>query len=119
MNTKPPADFGLLEGKTFIIGREGHIYIESTSASRHHAEIKVIDGKIHLRDLNSTNGTYLVKKQGLVHFKEGYVNPLHTIMIGDQHYLVIDLLATARDFAATDDTPTNLDLIERKASSRD
>ena len=52
------------EGRSFILGREGHIYIDSPTASKHHAEIRITGGKIHLRDLNSTNGTFLLNVRG-------------------------------------------------------
>jgi hypothetical protein len=49
-------DFALLEGQTFIVGRAGNIFIRSPQASKFHAELKIVNGKVHLRDLNSTNG---------------------------------------------------------------
>ena len=109
----------LMEGRTFILGREGHIYIDSTTASKHHAEIRIIDGKIYLRDLESTNGTFLVKNKTLVQFEEGYVNPLQPIVIGGQKYIIQDLLAIASDFVAdTDATKTVVEVDEKAAEQR-
>ncbi len=99
----------LLEGRTFILGREGHIYIDSPSASKHHAEIKITGGKIYLRDLNSSNGTYLMKNKKLVYFEKGYVSLLQPIVIGNQKHVIMDLLAIAGNFAASDDAATELD----------
>lgn len=109
MNNHLNIDIDHLEGRTFIVGREGHIYIDSPSVSKHHAQIKIINGKIHLRDLNSTNGTYLLRNNKLVFFEKGYVNPLQPIVVGDQRHVVLDLLAIANNFVATDDDETEVD----------
>ena len=97
-----------LEGRSFIIGREGHIYVDSLSASKQHAELKITEGKIYLRDLNSSNGTYLVKNGKLVYFEKGYVSLLQPVVIGKRKYSIQKLLSIAGNFAAADDTPTEL-----------
>ncbi len=97
-----------MEGRTFILGKEGHIYIDSPLTSKRHAELKVIEGKIHLRDLNSGNGTYLVKNNALVNIDEGYVNPLQPIMIGGRKFIVKKLLEIANNFAASDSATTQM-----------
>jgi pSer/pThr/pTyr-binding forkhead associated (FHA) protein len=97
-------DFALMEGQTFIVGREGHIFINSPKVSKYHAELKIVNGKVHLRDMNSTNGTYLVKNEELVHFSEGWVHEQQIIMIGDERRLVQSLLAIAVGFCDEDDT---------------
>ncbi len=103
-------DISLMEGRTYMIGREGHIYIDSPSVSKQHAEISITNGRIYLRDLNSTNGTYLVKNQNLVYFEEGFVNPLQPIIVGNQRYTVQSLLAKVCDFISSDNSPTEVDL---------
>jgi pSer/pThr/pTyr-binding forkhead associated (FHA) protein len=118
MNKYVNLDIAQMEGRDFIIGREGHIYIESLTASKRHAEITVTNGRIYLRDLESTNGTFLVKGRRLVPFTEGYVNPLHYVYIGDQRHMVLDLLATALDFAAIDENTTQVNLYEKAANNR-
>ena len=35
-----------LEGRSFIIGREGHIYLNHPAISKHHAEISVRKGQV-------------------------------------------------------------------------
>ncbi len=95
-----------MEGRTFIIGRSGHIYLDSPTVSKYHAEIKIIGGKIFLRDLNSSNGTYLMRDQKLVNFEEGYVSVIQPVVIGNQQYIIQDLLETANAFAATDNDTT-------------
>jgi len=89
-----------IENRSYVIGREGHIYINDPTVSKQHAEIQVINGEIYLRDLNSTNGTYLVKNQRLLPFKEGYVQISQTIVLGNRHYTIQELLEIAGAFAA-------------------
>ena len=73
-------ELGLKEGQAYIIGRKGpvrmenHIYINSPTVSRPHAEMKVKNGRVYLRDMDSTNGIYIVENDALVSFKEGYVS---------------------------------------------
>ncbi len=49
----------LVEGKTYIIGRdeECDVCVRDLSVSRQHACLRVRNGKIELEDLNSSNGT--------------------------------------------------------------
>lgn len=93
MNKGMNTGIGDMEGRSFILGREGHIFISDPSVSKEHAEIKFIDGRIHLRDLNSTNGTYLIKNDKPVRFRESYVEPDQTVVIGTQRHTVRSLLA--------------------------
>ena len=118
MNKSLNMDIRLLEGRTYLLGREGHIYIDSSMVSKHHAEIKIIKGRIYLRDLNSTNGTYLLKKNRLVYFDEGYVSPLQPIVIGDQNHTIQSLLAVASGFVASDDSPTLVNFTNQAVNSR-
>jgi len=89
-----------IESRTYVIGREGHIYINDPTVSKQHAEIQVINGEIYLRDLESTNGTFLVKNQRLVPFKEGYVQINQALVLGNRHYTIQQLLEIAGAFAA-------------------
>ena len=98
MNNRVNAGTGAMEGRTFILGREGHIYISDPSASKEHAEIKLVGGRIHLRDLNSTNGIYLLKDNVPVRFKEGYVEPNQVIAIGTEQHTIRSLLALIKVF---------------------
>jgi hypothetical protein len=99
-----------MEGRTYILGREGHIYIDSPTASKHHAEIHIEDGKIFLRDLKSTNGTFLLKNKTLIPFQEGFVDLRQPIVIGKHSYIIQDLLAIASEFVAADDNTTRLEM---------
>jgi pSer/pThr/pTyr-binding forkhead associated (FHA) protein len=83
------------DSKTYIIGREGHIHIDDPSVSKQHAELQVINGEIFIRDLSSTNGTFLVKNQRLVPIHEGYVQINQLIVLGNKQYTVRALLEIA------------------------
>lgn len=86
------------EGKTLIVGREGHIFLGDGSVSRHHAEISFVDGKILLRDLQSTNGVYLVRNNRPVRLRQGYVELDQPIIIG-RHQCTVKSLLQALDEA--------------------
>ena len=46
-------------GGTTVLGRsaEADVRLADTGVSRHHAELRVLDGRVELHDLGSTNGT--------------------------------------------------------------
>jgi pSer/pThr/pTyr-binding forkhead associated (FHA) protein len=89
-----------MENRTYIIGREGHIYVNDPTVSKRHAEIQILNGEVYLRDLGSTNGTFLIKNQRLVRFVEGYVQFHQMIVLGNKQYSIKDLLKIAGAFAA-------------------
>ena len=89
-----------LESRTYIIGREGHIYINDATVSKQHAEIQIINGEVYLRDLGSTNGTFLIKNNRLVPFHEGYVQLSQPIVLGNRQSPIPSLLEIAGAFAA-------------------
>jgi len=88
-----------LESRIYIIGREGHIRIDDPAVSKRHAEIEIIDGEVYLRDLDSTNGTFLIKNKRLVAFKEGYVQLHQMLVLGNRQYSVKDLLEMGGAYA--------------------
>jgi hypothetical protein len=102
-------DFGLINGQTYIIGRKGHICIDSPAVSKHHAAIIIKNDRIYLRDLNSTNGTYLVNNDSLVDFEEGYVTSNQPIVIGDVRCTICGLLALPRVKSALKNHPSNFE----------
>lgn len=99
-------DIRKLEGRSFILGRQGHILIGSPAAGRQHAEISIREGKIHLRDLGSRNGIFILKEGKLVKFDAGYVSLLQRIVIGEETYMIQDLLAIVSDYISADDYTT-------------
>jgi hypothetical protein len=114
MSNRLSEDFGLIDGHTYIIGREGdvyledHIYINSPSVSRRHAAMKIKNGRIYLCDLDSTNGTYWIENDSLVPFKEGYVKkPSQPIAIGHVKCTINSLLAIAGVYSASKDSTSN------------
>ena len=115
MKSKADVNLERFEGRSFILGREGHIYIDSTTASKQHAEIRIMDGKIHLRDLDSTNGTFVMKNNSRVRFDRGFVDPEQLVVIGGKTHVVMDLLAIATDFAAVDEGKTEIAVGETAA----
>ena len=100
MDSNTRGELKKIESRTYIIGREGHIYLNDPAVSKRHAEIQIMRGEIYLRDLDSTNGTYLIKNQKLISFKEGYVQLNQAIVLGNRQYTVKELLEIAGAFAA-------------------
>ena len=118
MSSKQNLDLKPMEGRIYVIGREGHIYIDSRNASKLHAELRITDGKITLRDLNSTNGTFLVKNGKLVSFKSGEVTLEQKVSIGGKTRTVQHLLETAHTFVPRDDDITEFDFEGLAAARR-
>lgn len=112
MSSSLSKEWGLIDGQSYIISRkgavflEGHIYISSATVSRPHAELKIKNGRVYLRDLGSTNGIYIVDNDGLTRFAEGYVKPNQPMMIGKVTCTIQSLIAIAGVYSApVDDTP--------------
>lgn len=109
MSSKHNLDLKPMEGRIYVIGREGHIYIDSRNASKLHAELRIMGGKITLRDLDSTNGTFLVKNGRLVSFQSGEVTLDQQVSIGGRTCTVQRLLETANTFVPKDADTTEFD----------
>lgn len=92
MNTNTHAGSGTGETRTYIVGREGHIYLGDDSISRQHAEITVVGNKIRLRDLNSTNGIFLVNGKQIDRIQDEFIELDQPIMLGAIQCTVKDLL---------------------------
>ena len=93
MNTKLNVDLNAMESQAFVIGREGHIYIGNSSVSRQHAEIKIISGRIRLRDLGSSNGIYYLINNKPVRFQEAFVELRQPLFLGNHRCTAQSLLA--------------------------
>jgi len=115
MSNSLSKNLGLIDGKTYIISREsdtcveGHIYINSPSVSSPHLKMKIKNGRIYLRDLNSTNGTYLIENDSLVPFEEGYVSSHQPLVIGAVKCTILSLLKIAGVYSAPNNTATDSD----------
>lgn len=57
-------DYPLQAGTPLSIGRQGdnQIVIDNLAVSGHHAKIELLDGRVHLTDLDSKNGTFRNEK---------------------------------------------------------
>ena len=120
MSNSLSKDLGLTDGQTYIISRksdtyvEDCIYINSPSVSRPHLKMKIKNGRIYLRDLNSTNGTYLIENNSLVPFEEGYVSSHQPLVIGEVKCTIISLLeicgvcSASNNIASDSDDTTKL-----------
>jgi hypothetical protein len=78
--------------RRLVIGRQGDIVLDHPSVSRKHASIYVSKSGIYLQDLNSTNGTFLVKNNRLILFPEGYVQFNQLISFGKLRCKIQQLL---------------------------
>jgi hypothetical protein len=62
--------------------------------------MQIKNGRIHLRDLNSTNGTYLIENDRLLTFEEGYVSSHQPLLIGEIKCTILSLLEIASVYSA-------------------
>ena len=115
MSSSLSKDLGLTEGQTYIISRKGqvsmedHIYIDSPSVSRPHATLKIKNGRVYLRDLNSTNGIYVVDNDSLIGFEEGYVKPNQPMMIGRVECTIQSLVTLVGVYSAPENRTPDFD----------
>ena len=115
MSSSLSKDLGLTEGQTYIISRKGqvsmedHIYIDSPSVSRPHATLKIKNGRVYLRDLNSTNGIYVVDNDSLIRFEEGYVKPNQPMMIGRVECTIQNLVTLVGVYSAPENRTPDFD----------
>lgn len=69
-----------------VIGRQTdcQIRIPSAAISRHHCEVAVTDGKVSVRDLGSSNGTFVNRRR----VSQAELSPGDLIAIGDLVFVV-------------------------------
>lgn len=94
-----------MDDGTFIIGREaprgrasgrGYLELPHPTVSRRHAELIVLAGTYHLRDVGSTNGTWIVRDGRPEPFREGYVGLDTPLRLGERDCTLAELLDTHR-----------------------
>ncbi|MDH5355484.1 MAG: FHA domain-containing protein [Gammaproteobacteria bacterium] len=108
-------DLGLKEGQAYIISRQGlvcmedHIYINSPTVSSPHAELKIKNGRVYIRDLGSTNGTYIVDNDCLISIEEGYVKQNQPLVIGSVKCTIQSLVAIAGVYSGPENNSLDLD----------
>lgn len=75
-----------LKHSTEVIGRhtDCKIRIPDSSVSRQHCELTIADGKIHLRDLGSSNGTFVNRRR----ISQTELSPGDVISVGKFHFVV-------------------------------
>jgi hypothetical protein len=71
--------------------------------------MKIKKGRIYLRDLNSTNGTYLIENDSLVPFEEGYVSSHQPLVIGAIKCTILSLLKIAGVYSASNNSASDSD----------
>ncbi len=84
---------GFIDGQPCVIGRDSQIKIDDPALSRGHADIRLVGGKLILRDLESTNGTYLIVGNKSVQIDEVSVYPDQLVVLGSKKYRIKALLA--------------------------
>lgn len=91
-----------MEDGTFIIGREerhrgrGYLELPHPTVSRRHAELIVLGGTYYLRDLDSTNGTWILRDGRPERFQEGYVERDTPLRFGERDCTLAELFGDRR-----------------------
>ena len=76
-----------------MIGREGQIYLHDPYVSRRHAEIRLHNGRITMRDLDSGNGISIYRDGEYRPFKSAYVKEDDRVLIGSNSYSIYELIS--------------------------
>ncbi len=90
------------------LGRDSHcdVHLEDSEASRTHAEIDFVDGKYVLRDLGSSNGTFV----------NGVRIEEHTLCIGDRVQIGKRLLLFRLEFRPFGPADNDVDIVQNESS---
>jgi hypothetical protein len=93
-----------LEGVTINIGRnpENHLVLDFPIVSRHHAQIRLINGVHHIFDIQSTAGTYINDVQ----IEHGILNSGDVIRIADQKLIYVSEVSQPNQGDAPNDLDT-------------
>lgn len=83
--------------QVYIIGRAGDVVLYDDTVSRRHASLEVGGEQLVLRDLDSRNGTYLIRDKALLPFSSGSVQPDQVFAFGECVRSVAQLLTAVRD----------------------
>lgn len=95
-----------MESRTYIIGRSRtcDIQVDDPTVSGRHAELIVIGDDMHLMDLGSTNGTFILRSKGFEPYKEGYVSAKQKVAFGHFVCSITQLLEMANNADMTHET---------------
>lgn len=88
---------GGMSSQTYIIGRAGDIVLYDDTVSRRHASLEIDGDRVTLRDLDSRNGTYLIRDKALLPFSSGVVTSDQVFAFGECVRSVAQLLTVIRD----------------------
>ncbi len=80
--------------KSYIIGRAGDITLYDDTVSRRHARLDVDGDECFLTDLESRNGTYLIRDKQLLPFSKGRVSNDQVFAFGECVRTMIQLLSS-------------------------
>ncbi|MBT5331931.1 MAG: FHA domain-containing protein [Porticoccaceae bacterium] len=81
--------------KTYIVGRSdsADIQLEDSSVSGQHLSITPQSGRWHVKDLDSTNGTFVMNTQGKHEIKEETLEGSERLLLGNCVVALADLTA--------------------------
>ena len=93
--------------KSYIIGRAGDIALYDDTVSRRHARLDVDGDECFLTDLESRNGTYLIRDKQLLPFTKGPVTNDQVFAFGECVRTMTQLLSSipGRDASAAVEAP--------------
>ncbi len=109
-----------MQDRKYIIGREdqrrrnrgapqgrrerragsGYLELPHPTVSRLHAELIVLGGRLHLRDLGSRNGTFVVRGETLAPLREDYVELDTPLQFGERRCTLRELFEADPDAAS-------------------
>ena len=81
--------------KTYIVGRSdsADIQIDDSSVSGQHMSITPQSGRWHVKDLNSTNGTFIMHAHGKSEIKDEVLEGSEQLVLGTCNVALADLTA--------------------------
>lgn len=69
-------------GRREIAGGRTTLVIDNPTVSERHAELVVLGGTYYVTDLDSHNGTWRVREEGVRRLSAGYVDPAERLRFG-------------------------------------
>ena len=92
--------------RTYVVGRERgcDVRLDDASVSRRHAEIvRLPDGRLHVTDRATTNGTFVRDGSAWRAIRQAFVEPAHSLRFGDCQVVASRLAAS---FPSDDPPPS-------------
>jgi DNA-binding CsgD family transcriptional regulator len=106
-NCLPVRGFWLDDG-TFVCGRSGgcDLFVDHTTVSRRHAQLRVSGLQVEVVDLDSRNGTFIDGAQ----VDRGSVRPGSSLALGQVSFVLLDARDVDDDFRGSCETVTTRDI---------